>query len=516
MLDRDQDYEVEVDLDERDDADSLANKLAARLGVAPDTLPPLEVRKRSIDARRGRVRFHLVVGARTSGDRALGGAPLAQTRGEPVVIVGAGPAGLFCAYELARAGVPAVIVDRGKPVQARRRDLKGLTQHGVVDPDSNYCFGEGGAGTYSDGKLYTRAHKRGDVRDVIEILARHGASHDILVDARPHIGSNKLPKVITALREALATIGSEVRFGARAESLVVDAGRAIGVRLASGEEVVGRAVVVASGHSARDVHAMVARAGVVLEAKAFALGVRIEHPQPLIDRAQYGRAAGHVKLPAAAYRLAFTPSDGRGAFSFCMCPGGWIVPAATELDGVVVNGMSLSRRDSPFANSGLVVSIEPRDFDNDPIRGVELQRTLEQAAARAGGGALRAPATRATDFVARRSSSTVPRTSYEPGLTACDVAEVLASTGLPIAERLREALGVFDRQLRGYVSEDAVLVGVESRTSSPVRIPRDAATLESPQLARLYPCGEGAGYAGGIVSAALDGMRVARAIVARR
>jgi uncharacterized FAD-dependent dehydrogenase len=328
-LDPDQDYEVALELDEPDDPPTLARRLASRLGVAPGSLPALEVRKRSIDARRGRVRFHYVLGARSASAPALGGAPLVETRGEPVVIVGAGPAGLFCAYELARAGVRAVVVDRGKPVQARRRDLKGLTQHGVVDPDSNYCFGEGGAGTYSDGKLYTRAHKRGDVRDVIEILAVHGAPAEILVDARPHVGSNKLPKVITALREALAKVGSEVRFGARAERLIVRDGRAIGVALANGDEVIGRAVVVATGHSARDVHTMLAAAGVVVEAKAFAMGVRIEHPQPLIDRAQYGRAAGHPKLPAAAYRLAFTPDDGRGAFSFCMCPGGWIVPAAT-------------------------------------------------------------------------------------------------------------------------------------------------------------------------------------------
>jgi uncharacterized protein len=465
------------------------------------------------------VRFHLVVGAATAHEP-LGGAPLRETAGPPVVIVGAGPAGLFCAYELARAGIRAVLVDRGKPVQARRRDLKGLTQHGRVDPDSNYCFGEGGAGTYSDGKLYTRSHKRGDVRDVIEILAVHGAPAAILVDARPHIGSNKLPKVITALRERLAAVGTEIHFSARATELVVRDGRAVGVRLASGDELIGRAVVVATGHSARDVHALLLAAGVRLEAKPFAMGVRIEHPQPLVDRIQYGRAAGHPKLPAAAYRLAFTPGDGRGAFSFCMCPGGWIVPAATEPDGIVVNGMSLSRRDSPYANSGLVVSVELADLPgtniDDPLRGVALQRRLEQAAALAGGGQLRAPATRATDFVRGRASSTVPATSYEPGLAAGDIGEVLDTTRLPLAARLREALAQFDRQMRGYLTEEAVLVGVESRTSSPVRVPRDATSLESPEVTALYPCGEGAGYAGGIVSAALDGMRVARAIIARQ
>jgi uncharacterized FAD-dependent dehydrogenase len=517
-LSADQDYTVEIGLDEPDDPETLRKKLAQQLEVAVGKVPALEVRKRSIDARRGRVKFHLMVGVKGA-EEPIGGAPVREVSGEPVVIIGGGPAGLFCAYELARAGVASVIVDRGKPVQARRRDLKGLTQHGRVDPDSNYCYGEGGAGTYSDGKLYTRSHKRGDVRDVIEILALHGAPADILVDARPHIGSNKLPKVITAMRERLESVGSSVRFGARVTELVVREGRAIGVRLADGGEVIGRAVVAATGHSARDVHDLLIRAGVTLEAKPFAMGVRIEHPQPLIDRIQYGRAAGHPKLPAAPYRLAYTPADGRGAFSFCMCPGGWIVPASTEPDGLVVNGMSLSRRDSPYANSGLVVAIELADLAKLglplPLGGVELQRRLEQAAMKAGGGELRAPATRATDFVKGKPSSTVPGTSYQPGLLATDVGEVLDSIGVPLAARLREALRVFDTQMRGYLTDEAVLVGVESRTSSPVRVPRDAVSLMSPDLIGLYPCAEGAGYAGGIVSAALDGIRVARAITAR-
>src|SRR5262245_41075280 len=515
----DDDFTLELELDELpspgEEAAVLGARLAAQLGAPVAELPPLEIRKRSLDARRGRIRFHFVVGA--AGDARLGGAAVRECVGPPVVIVGGGPAGLFCAYELARAAIPSVIVDRGKPVQARRRDLKGLTQHGRVDPDSNYCFGEGGAGTYSDGKLYTRSHKRGDVRDVIEILATHGAPPEILTDARPHIGSNKLPRVVTALREHLEAVGSAMRFSARVTGLVVHHRRAVGVRLADGGELVGRAVVVATGHSARDVHDLLLRTGVRLEAKPFAMGVRIEHPQPLIDRIQYGRFAQHPRLPAAAYRLAFTPPDRRGAFSFCMCPGGWIVPASTEPEGLVVNGMSLSRRDSPFANSGLVVSIELADLGRlglDPnLGGVELQRRLERTAVIAGGGSLRAPATRATDFLAKRGSSTLPRSSYQPGLAAADVGEVLDSIGLPLAQRLREALPVFDRQMRGYLTEDAVLVGVESRTSSPVRVPRDPARLESVDLPGLYPCGEGAGYAGGIVSAALDGIRVARAII---
>ena len=525
----DDELELELDLPldaPRLDADApeLREAVAAKLAVDPAGLPPLEVRRRAIDARHRRVRFHLTVGARPAETPPLGAPPPRAVSGEPVLIVGAGPAGLYCAYELARHGVASIVLDRGKLVQARRRDLKGLTQHGRVDPDSNYCFGEGGAGTYSDGKLYTRAHKRGDVRDVIEILALHGAPLDILVDARPHIGSNRLPKVLTAMRERLVALGVRFELPAKVVGFLVEdhrgVRRAAGVQLADGRQLTGRAVVVATGHSARDVWPLLTAAGVGLAAKPFAVGVRIEHPQALIDRAQYGAAAGHPRLAAAPYRLAHT-TDGaggpRGVFSFCMCPGGWIVPAATEPDGVVVNGMSLSRRDSPFANSGLVVAVELADLERlgltGPLGGVELQRRIEVAAAQAGGGALKAPATRVSDFVAGRGSTTAPASSYVPGVTATDVGEVLAASGLPLAERLRAALPRFDQQLRGYVSSDAVVVGVESRTSSPVRVPRDPATLASPEVADLYPSGEGAGYAGGIVSAALDGIRVARAIV---
>jgi len=528
MIDWDDDFELELDLplDGLEDDDSIRAAVGAKLTVRPEELPALEIRRRAVDARQRQVRFHLTVGARPTTTATLAAPLPREVSGEPVIVVGAGPAGLYCAYELARAGIAAIVVDRGKLVQARRRDLKGLTQHGVVDRDSNYCFGEGGAGTYSDGKLYTRAHKRGDVRDVIEILALHGAPPAILVDARPHIGSNRLPKVLTAMRERLVGLGVRFEMGARVDGfLVEDRGgrrRAVGVRLADGRQLTGRAVVVATGHSARDVYPQLAAIDVALEAKPFAVGVRIEHPQALIDRAQYGSSAGHPRLSAAAYRLAHT-TDGaggrRGVFSFCMCPGGWIVPAATEPDGVVVNGMSLSRRDSPFANSGLVVAIELADVAalglTGPLAGIELQRRLEVAAALAGGGALRAPATRVTDFLAKRGSSTVPASSYQPGLHATDVGEVLAASGLDLAARMREALTRFDRQLRGYASDDAVLVGVESRTSSPVRVPRDPTTLQSPTVADLYPAGEGAGYAGGIVSAALDGIRVARAIIHR-
>jgi uncharacterized protein len=515
-------FTLELGLDEPDDPDALRDRVARLLRVEPAELPALTLRQRSLDARRGRVRFHLLfeLGAK---DEPLGGEPPHEVRGAPrVIVVGEGPAGLFCAYELARHGMAAIVLDRGKQVQPRRHDLKALNKRGLVDPDSNYCFGEGGAGTYSDGKLYTRSHKRGSVRDVIEILALHGAPEAILSDARPHIGSNRLPKVVTALREKLESVGQIFRFGARVVDLVIaSAGakrRVTGVRLADGSEILADAVVLATGHSARDVLEMLERAGVRLEAKPFALGVRIEHPQPLVNRIQYGSLAEHPKLPNAPYRLA-SEVDGRGVFSFCMCPGGWIVPASTEPGALVVNGMSLARRDSPFANSGLVVGVEPRDWEAAGLRGalggIELQRRIETAAFAAGGGELRAPATRATDFVQKRGSNSLPDSSYIPGLLATDVAGVLDASGLPLADRLRRALPEFERRMRGYLTEEAVLVGVESRTSSPVRIPRDPETLESADLAGLYPTAEGAGYAGGIVSAALDGMRVARSLVSR-
>ncbi|AKF10218.1 NAD(P)/FAD-dependent oxidoreductase [Sandaracinus amylolyticus] len=519
-----EEIELDLGLDEPDDPMSLRARAARILRVPPDALPHVALRKRSIDARGGRVRFHVVLGLREPSDTiALADPQPNDVRGEPrVVIVGDGPCGLFAAYQLARDGIACVVVDRGKTVQPRRHDLKGLQRRGVVDPDSNYCFGEGGAGTYSDGKLYTRSHKRGPVRDVMEILALHGAPEDILVDARPHIGSNKLPKVVSGIRERLEQHGVRFEFGAKVVDLITTPHgrhrRVTGVRLDDGRELGADAVVMATGHSARDVFELLLRAGVTLEAKPFALGVRIEHPQPLIDRIQYGRDFEHPKLPAASYKIVQQVEE-RGVFSFCMCPGGWIVPASTEPDGLVVNGMSLSRRDSPYANSGLVVSCEVEDWERagfrGPLGGVELQRTIERAAMQAGNGMLKAPATRATDFVRGHASSSAPSSSYLPGLEPTNVADVLDVAGISFSKRLREALGAFDRRMRGYVGEDAVLVGVESRTSAPVRVPRDPETLLSPSLDGLYPAGEGAGYAGGIVSAALDGMRVAHAIAER-
>jgi len=512
---------VEAGLDEPESPQHLLGLVARKLGLAVEELPRTTLRKRSLDARAGRIRFHYTfeLGEDPEADETR--LPLRETQGDDVAIVGDGPAGIFCAYELARHGIRSTIVDRGKQVQPRRLDLALINRQGIVNEDSNYCFGEGGAGTFSDGKLYTRARKRGDVRDVLRTLVEQGAPEEILVEARPHIGSNRLPKVVTAMRESLERVGVKFLFERRVTGLLSEekAGTRVvsGLRLADGETIPATRVVLATGHSARDVYRMLHESRVALEAKSFAVGIRIEHPQQLINRIQYGKHAGHSRLPAAAYTLA--SSRGRDlVFSFCMCPGGWIVPTATADGTLVVNGMSLSRRDSPFANSGIVVALEQQDllaagYDDSPFSGIEFQDRLERAAFQAGGGAQRAPAQRATDFVSRRASRGLPKTSYIPGVTPASLEQILDSGNVPIAARLRQALARFDKRLRGYVSNEALLLGVESRTSSPVRVLRDATSLESPSLCGLYPCGEGAGYAGGIMSAAMDGMRVARRIV---
>ena len=515
--------EITVGLDDPEDASSLRAAVAKKLGVAVDHLPDCRLIKRSLDARRGRIQFHLLfaLSRESQAEMAFDPGLRELAGGPPVVVVGDGPAGLFCAFELARKGIATVVVERGKMVQPRRRDLKLVNARGQVDADSNYCFGEGGAGTFSDGKLYTRSHKRGPVRDVMEILAFYGAPKSILTDARPHIGSNLLPQVIAAMREALVACGTEFLFETCMTDLVSEGQgserRICGVQVVdrpSGQErtLAARAVVMATGHSARDVWKVLSAQGALLQAKGFAIGVRVEHPQALIDEIQFGRHKGHPKLQAADYKLA-SQVQGHGVFSFCMCPGGWIVPSLTDQQHLVVNGMSLSKRDSAYANSGLVVSVEPAELEAAGFAGAlgggALQAQIEMQAAVAGGGENRAPATRVTDFVRNRVSADLPATSYLPGITSAPLGEVLRAGGIDWGNYLKKAMPAFERRMRGYLTSEAVAVGVESRTSSPVRVVRDAQTLQSPTLAGLYPCGEGAGYAGGIVSAAVDGMAVA-------
>ena len=478
--------------------------------------------RRSLDARKNRplgYRLRCLVGDDAA---AMESAPEADARqtvrwpaGRPmprVVIVGAGPAGTWAALRLAEAGVPSTILERGKPVQPRRADLAALTR-GRLDPGSNYCFGEGGAGTFSDGKLYTRAKDRQAVASVLRDLVRFGAPTEIEVESRPHVGSNRLPKVLTALRQHLEGQGVVYRFGADVSEVRFDRGGVRAVRLRDGDELEADAVILAVGHSARSIYEWAAGAGIAVERKAIAVGVRIEHPQSLIDEIQYGAAAGHPALPPALYELT-SSGAGRGVYSFCMCPGGWIVPAATEPDGVVVNGMSLSKRDSRFANAGLVVAVDTADFGSaaeGPLAGVTFQRSIERAAARAGGGGFRAPGQRLGDFLADRASTSVAESSYRPGVVPGLLAEVFPPF---VVKALREGLRRMGTQMPRFLHPQASLIAAETRTSAPVRFLRDSETLMSPGCPGLYPVGEGAGYAGGIVSAALDGLRVAERLLA--
>lgn len=438
---------------------------------------------------------------------------------DPIIIVGAGPAGLFAALRAIELGVKPIVIERGKDVQSRRRDLAAINKEHIVNPDSNYCFGEGGAGTYSDGKLYTRSKKRGDVRRIMEILVAHGATEEILVDAHPHIGTNKLPVLVTKLRESILDAGGEVLFDTRVEDFIIEENELKGVVTQDGEKIHGLGVILATGHSARDIFELLHSKKVLIEAKPFALGVRIEHSQNLIDQIQYHCEVDRGPyLPASSYSLVQqTQFKGkqRGVFSFCMCPGGFIVPAATSPGELVVNGMSPSRRDSKFANSGMVVAVELEDLPKyqkyGPLAAMHFQAEIEKKAWEVGGKTQVAPAQRMMDFVQRKSSSSLLDTSYQPGLASSNMDDVLPDF---IAERMRFAFKAFGQKMKGYLTNEAQLIGVESRTSSPVRVPRDRESFEHPELKRLYPCGEGAGYAGGIVSAAMDGERCAEKLIA--
>jgi uncharacterized FAD-dependent dehydrogenase len=497
---------------------------AVKLGLPVSRIGGIKLRKHSIDARQRTVKVQLRLDV--SIDHPMPpdephrwAAPPLAPDARVVVIVGCGPAGMFAALRCLENGIKPIILERGKDASARRFDLAPILREGRVIEESNYCFGEGGAGTFSDGKLYTRATKRGPVAAVYQILVAHGAPEDILTDAHPHIGSNLLPNVVKSIRSSILQAGGEVRFQTKVVDFLQSGNRIRGVVTAAEEEIPASAVILATGHSARDIYRLLAHKKILLEPKPFAVGFRIEHTQPFIDRTQYHLEPGQERprlLPAARYRLA-TKIRGRGVHSFCMCPGGWVVPASTENDEVVVNGMSLSRRDSPFANSGMVSTVEPEDLqslarEHGVLAGLVFQKELERTAKKAGGGGQVAPGQRVSDYLTGRISSSLPDTSYFPGTRSAPLDELLPSW---ITSRMREGLRLFGRQIHGYTSSEALLLGFETRTSSPVRIPRRDDTLEHPEISGLYPCGEGAGYAGGIVSAAMDGMRIADAACVR-
>jgi uncharacterized FAD-dependent dehydrogenase len=498
------------------------HKISVSSGIPEQDIRDFRLVRRVIDARSRQVKYRLFFDVAVQEN--LPEQELYErnyqnvTNKQRVLIIGAGPAGLFAALELIELGYKPVIIERGKDVRSRRRDLAAISKEGEVNSDSNYCFGEGGAGTYSDGKLYTRSDKRGNVRKMLATFVHFGATPAITIDAHPHIGTNKLPDIVTAMRERIEACGGEVHFNTRLEALKITDNTIRGAlvrEINSAQQlfIEGDALVLATGHSARDVFRMLHDQKILIEAKDFALGVRVEHPQQLIDSIQYHCEQRSPFLPAAAYTLS-GQFEGRGVYSFCMCPGGIIAPAATAPGEIVVNGWSPSKRNNPFANSGMVVNVQQEDFapfhQHGPLAAMEFQAMVERKSFEAGGGKLVAPAQRMVDFCEGKISRTMNPTSYLPGVRSADLRQVLPAT---VSFALQKGLMDFGKKMKGYFTNEAVLVATESRTSSPVRIPRDKESCMHPQIKGLFPCAEGAGYAGGIISAAMDGERCAAAAV---
>lgn len=492
----------------------LQEWVAKELKVSPKEIQKISILKRSIDARQKNIKINLKLDIYLKGEKVENkkiALPNYDYVGDktPVIIIGAGPAGLFAALQLIEKGLKPIVIERGKNVKDRRRDLKAINVKHIVDEDSNYCFGEGGAGTYSDGKLYTRSKKRGDVQRILELLVGFGASPDILVDAHPHIGTNKLPQIIEAIREKITECGGDILFNSRVVDFIIQSNEMRGVILANGDKIDAHKVILATGHSARDIFELLHRKNIAIEAKPFAIGVRAEHPQSIIDNIQYHCDNRGEYLPPAAYSIV-KQVDNRGVYSFCMCPGGIIAPCATAPGEVVTNGWSPSKRDQATANSGIVVELKLEDFKEfakfGPLAGMEFQKSIEQKAWLLAGESQRVPAQKMIDFTRKKVSISIPKTSYYPGTTSVELGEVFPNF---ITDSLRAGFIEFGKTMKGYLTNEAILHAPESRTSSPVRIPRNPETLEHTLIKGLYPCGEGAGYAGGIVSAAIDGEKCA-------
>ncbi|WP_100613331.1 NAD(P)/FAD-dependent oxidoreductase [Confluentibacter citreus] len=513
-----EELQLRVTLKEEERSDILVIKSAQALNIDKEDITGVKVLRKSIDARKAKIIFNYKVAVyiremlpKTS-DYKFDYKDVSKAKF--IHIIGFGPAGMYAALRCIELGFKPIVLERGKNVQDRRRDLRAINQDHFVNEDSNYCFGEGGAGTYSDGKLYTRSLKRGDVRRIFENLVFHGATDQILVDAHPHIGTNKLPKVVQNIRETILKYGGEIHFETRVTDFIIKNNKLQAIQLLNGEEIPVNRVILATGHSARDIFYLLHKKEIALEAKSFAMGVRVEHPQHIIDTIQYHcEGHRHELLPAASYSLVQQVND-RGVYSFCMCPGGFIVPAATANGEVVVNGMSPSKRNNLFANSGIVVEIDVnRDLHKyehfGALKGLEYQKNLERMAFTAGGRSQVAPAQRLTDFVEGKLSIDLNPSSYQPGLNSAPLHSLLPKL---IGSSLRKGFQAFGQKMKGYYTAEANIVGVESRTSSPVCIPRNE-RLEHPQIQGLFPCGEGGGYAGGIVSAAMDGERCAEAAI---
>lgn len=507
--------EIKVFPDQINNTAYLEDLVRQNLGKKASLITHMELSKRSIDARSKRpqyvLRYEVYLQEPYIKPELISSQFKDVSKKKEVVIVGAGPAGYFAALECLELGLKPVVLDRGKDVQARRRDLRAIQQDGIVNPDSNYCFGEGGAGTYSDGKLYTRSHKRGQIEKVLHLLVEHGAVEDVLIDAHPHIGSNKLPVIISEIRETIIKYGGEVHFNQKVSDFKIQSNKIEGVFC--GETFwKADAVILATGHSARDIYYLLHQKNIKIEAKPFALGLRIEHAQSFIDKLQYHQAEREENLPASSYSVV-SQVLGKGVFSFCMCPGGLVVPAATAPGEIVVNGMSLSRRDSPYANSGYVTAIDLDELEKQGYQGVfaclDFQKVVEQAMFQAGDGSQKAPAQRVDDFVKGIISPTLNESSYIPGLFSAPLHQLLPRF---VYERLRQGIIDVEQKMPGFQTNKANIIGVESRTSAPVRIPRNTDTLMHEQIQGLFPCGEGAGYAGGILSAAMDGQKVAKGV----